>query len=177
MSPQTPPVTGAGTAAPPITWITIEIVRGTTITKVLDPPVGTPALLSFTHPNTTATHARPHQIGWKALNLNAGERIEIRLSSAFPGYEEQPQPFKGKPWWDYLKQIFKGAYVLESGAYGFELSEQFPQAYTQPAVTSSRFKIQKSPTNRPLLHYDIVFYDSQGMAHEIDPDVDVEPDP
>jgi hypothetical protein len=171
-----PPADQTGVvSAPPVPEVTITIHRTVPITKTLTP--AQPVAMSYTHPNSSPSHSKPHGVKWVAAGLQAGERIEIRLSSSFPGYEVV-LPFKHEPWWEYLKSMFPNAEVLASGAFGFSLTSQAPERESGDAKAVHRFNIKKSgPGNRPLIHYEIVFYDAAENEYSIDPDIDVEPDP
>ncbi len=170
-----PTTTTPGTA---FARLTIEINRSGPIGKILNPPLGTPLEISFTHPAGAANHGRPHRIEWVALNLLAGERIEIQLDTAFPGYSQNPPPMPATPWWEHLQRLFPTAVVLPSGAFGWELTFGGTSESSGVATGIKRFELRGSGApNRPLLHYNIVFFDANGAEHAIDPDIVVTPDP
>jgi len=164
---------GAGFAT-----LKIEIDRSGPIQKVLTPPVGTPLEISFTHPDGVPTHAKPHRIEWIALNLQPGERLEIQLDTSFPGYATKPATIPPLPWWEHLQRLFPNATALPSGAFGWELTSQRPSEVSGIAVGIRRFEIKNNGSaNRPVLHYNVVFFDAQDGEHAIDPQVEVTPDP
>jgi hypothetical protein len=173
-----PGVTGPGTE---VAEVTITLDRTNPITKTLDPPPQQPVAISFIHQDPghpgPPTHARPHGIMWKVVGLQQNERIEIQLDCSFPGYEQPPTSYQ--PWWEHLKRLFPYAGPLaQSGAWGFELTMNTPTAMSGRAVLPQYFKLKKHPTkNRPLLSYNVVFFDANGVPTVIDPDIDVEPDP
>jgi hypothetical protein len=167
-----PGLSGTGTQT---ARVTIEIVRTTPPGKILN-PTG-PVAISFTH-GGVPTHAKPHGVEWVALNLLAGERIEIQLNSSFPGYLENPIPFHLKPWWEHLAKLFPTADVVPSGAFGWELTAASPSAVSGHAAVTNRFQLRNSgPQQRPLVNYSIVYFDANGGELALDPDIDVEPDP
>ena len=171
---------GSTTTSPGTGFATlkIHIDRSTPIQKVLTPPQGTPLEISFTHPDGEATHAKPHRIEWIALNLLAGERLEIQLDTSFPGFDQPPSSIPPQPWFDHLQRLFPTAVVLPSGAFGWELTSQRPSEVSGLATAVKRFTLRKSgPGDRPVLRYNVVFFDANGVEHAIDPQVEVTPDP
>jgi hypothetical protein len=167
-----PGLSGTGTQ---VARVTIEIVRTVPPGKILNPT--DPVAISFTH-GGIPTHAKPHGVEWVALNLLADERIEIQLSSSFPGYVENPTPFHLKPWWEHLAKLFPTADVVPSGAFGWELTAASPSAVSGHAAVTNRFELRNSgPQPRPVLNYAIVYFDASGAEHAIDPQVEVTPDP
>lgn len=171
-----PGLTGPGVQT---ATVTITITNRNPVEKSLSPPPGTPVEISFLHNGQGApTHGRPHGIEWVAANLQGPERIEVRIDTRFPGYENH-QPMPGlDSWCEQLEKMFPMAFTLPSGAFGFELTSQKPSAASGLAKVRNRFRLKPDgATNRPLIHYEIAFYDRAGVEHVIDPDVDVEPDP
>ena len=170
-----PGVTGTGNRT---ALVTIQITSRNPLQKVLIPPPETPVQISFTYPKGTPAHERPHGIEWVAEGLLADERLEIRLDTRFPGYVEFPDPFHLRGWWENLAKLFPSADVLPSGAFGWELTSEFPSAVSGLAAAKERYELRRDGgTNRPLLRYEIVFFDADGGEHALDPNVDVEPDP
>lgn len=167
-----PGVTGAGSGTQ---LVTISIISRDPFEKTITP---NPIAITFLYPQSTPTHAKPHRIAWAVQGLQAGERIEIRLDTSFPGYAVNPQPFHLRPWSENLALLFPHADVLPSGAFGWELTEQAPSAISGLATGKEKYELRlKPPTNRPLIRYEIIFFDAQGGEHVLDPDIDVEPDP
>lgn len=170
-----PGVTGPGVQT---ATVTITITNRNPVQKSLSPPPGTPVEISFLHNGPGApTHGRPHGIEWVAANLQGNERIEVRIDTRFPGYENH-QPMPGlESWCEQLEKLFPSAFTLPSGAFGWELTAQEPNMNSGVAKVRKPFKLKKNQAGRPLIHYEIAFYDRQGAEHVIDPDVDIEPDP
>lgn len=173
-----PGVTGKGTE---VATVTITIQRTPALGKTLEPPPEMPVEMSFVHQDLDhggpPTHKRPHGILWNVVGLEKDERVEIQLDSCFPGFAQMPK--HGQPWWEHLKRLFPYAGPLpRSGAFGFEITKDAPTALSGRAVLPDRFELKlHKQKKRPLLSYQIVFFDKDDRPHEIDPDVDVEPDP
>ena len=172
-----PRVTGSVTK---VASVTITLVRsGTTISKTLVPPADTPVQMSFIHQDGgMPKHDRPHGIVWEVRGLLQGERMEIQLDTCFPGFATKPTSVHQVPWWDHLRDLFPKAGVLKSGAFGFHLDYNDPFALSGHAVLKERFELKKSGSKSlPVIGYKIVFYDVSGQPQELDPQVEVTPDP
>ena len=159
--------------------VTITIDSSAPGGKTLDPPPEAPVVMHFRHDQGVAQIPEAkHGIHWVAQNLNPGEMIEIQLDTSFPGYLTPPAPFKHRSWFEHLKMMFPTVDVLPSGALGWLLTHDKLEDHSGSAKVIERFELRnRVPENRPVIRYNIVFFDASGHEHPIDPGVDVHPDP
>ena len=164
------PMSGSGTGR--ATLVRITLVRQPRLDKVMYSPEGLPPPLSFTHSGGTPIDRHPHSIDWEISGLTSGERAEIRLDTSFPGFRAGLGPARDMPWAELLQALFPSAVVLPGGHLGWSFTAATPKLSSGAATSPvGRYEL----ANR--IHFHFVYFDAAGNAFDVDPDVEVTPDP